>query len=35
VELEPDEEGRPWVVEMHPGNYMAFLQPWDIGEYDT
>jgi hypothetical protein len=23
------------VVEMQPGNYMAFFEPWDSGEYDT
>ena len=22
-------------VEMQPGNYMAFFEPWDSGEYDT
>lgn len=25
----------PWWVELHPGNYMAFTEPWDSGEYDT
>jgi hypothetical protein len=29
---EPDDE---WVVELHPGNFMAFYKPWDSGEYDT
>jgi len=29
---EPDEE---WVVELHPGNFMAFYKPWDSGQYDT
>jgi hypothetical protein len=24
-----------WRVELHPGNYMAFFEPWDSGEYDT
>lgn len=24
-----------WTVELHPGNYMAFFEPWDSGEYDT
>ena len=24
-----------WAVEMMPGNYMAFFEPWDSGEYDT
>jgi hypothetical protein len=33
----PDDDGDDdagWSVEMHPGNYMAFFEPWD-GEYDT
>jgi hypothetical protein len=28
-------EDAPWWVELHPGNYMAFSEPWDSGEYDT
>lgn len=28
-------ESAPWWVELHPGNYMAFTEPWDNGEYDT
>ena len=32
---EPEEEGAPWAVEMQPGNYMAFFEPWDSGHYDT
>ena|SRR5579883_1456497 len=24
-----------WTVELHPGNYMAFFEPWDSGEYDS
>jgi hypothetical protein len=28
-----DEDG--WWVEVQPGNYMAFHEPWDSGEYDT
>ena len=32
---EPEEEGDPWAVEAQPGNYMAFFEPWDSGEYDT
>jgi hypothetical protein len=35
VPREPEESGEPWVVEAHPGNYMAFYEPWDTGEYDT
>ncbi|WP_309114289.1 hypothetical protein [Saccharothrix sp.] len=30
----PGEDG-DWWVELHPGNYMAFSEPWDSGEYDT
>lgn len=32
---EPEEEDDPWAVEAQPGNYMAFFEPWDSGEYDT
>ena len=32
---EPDEVDDPWAVEAQPGNYMAFFEPWDSGEYDT
>jgi hypothetical protein len=31
----PEEDGEPWIVEAQPGNYMAFFEPWDSGEYDT
>ncbi len=31
----PPEEDDHWVVELHPGNYMAFYEPWDSGDYDT
>ena len=31
----PEEEGEEWAVEFHPGNVMAFYEPWDSGEYDT
>jgi hypothetical protein len=31
----PEEEGAGWWVELQPGNYMAFHEPWDSGEYDT
>lgn len=30
---EDDEEG--WWVTVEPGDYMAFHEPWDSGEYDT
>lgn len=35
VVREPDDEDDIWAVEMQPGNYMAFFEPWDSGEYDT
>lgn len=35
IRREPEEEDDPWAVEMMPGNYMAFFEPWDSGEYDT
>jgi len=28
-------EDDAWWVEVLPGNYMAFHEPWDSGEYDT
>ena len=35
VPREPEDEDDVWAVEMQPGNYMAFFEPWDSGEYDT
>jgi hypothetical protein len=35
IPREPEEEDDPWAVEMMPGNYMAFFEPWDSGDYDT
>ena len=32
---EPEDEEDVWAVELHPGNYMAFFEPWDSGDYDT
>ena len=31
----PEDENDGWWVELQPGNYMAFHEPWDSGEYDT
>ena len=31
----PEEDDDEWTVEIEPGNYMAFVEPWDSGEYDT
>jgi hypothetical protein len=31
----PEDEEDVWAVEAQPGNYMAFFEPWDSGEYDT
>lgn len=35
IACEPEEEDDVWAVELLPGNYMAFFEPWDSGEYDT
>ncbi|MFD0599633.1 hypothetical protein ACFQZ4_51000 [Catellatospora coxensis] len=32
---EPENEDDTWWVAMEPGDYMAFGEPWDSGEYDT
>ena len=32
---EPEDDEDVWAVEMQPGNYMAFFEPWDSGDYDT
>ena len=32
---EPEADEDPWAVEMQPGNYMAFFEPWNSGDYDT
>ena len=31
----PESEDDGWWVELQPGNYMAFHEPRDSGEYDT
>lgn len=31
----PEEPDDVWAVEFQPGNYMAFFEPWDSGDYDT
>ena len=31
----PEDGGDDWWVELLPGNYMAFSEPWDSGRYDT
>jgi hypothetical protein len=33
--LLPPEHGGGWAAEMQPGNFMAFFDPWDSGDYDT
>jgi hypothetical protein len=35
VSRPPEDEEDGWWVELQPGNYMAFHEPWDSGEYDT
>ena len=32
---EPEYEDEDWVVDLHPGNCMAFIEPWDSGDYYT
>ena len=32
---EPEDAEDVWAVELLPGNFMAFFEPWDSGEYDT
>jgi hypothetical protein len=31
----PEDDDDGWIVEVEPGNYMAFFAPWDSGDYDT
>ena len=31
----PEDEEDVWAVDVQPGNYMAFFEPFDSGEYDT
>lgn len=31
----PQDEDDVWAVEAQPGNYMAFFEPFDSGDYDT
>lgn len=31
----PEPGSKSWAVEVEPGNYMAFFEPWDSGVYDT
>jgi len=35
IQRPPEEDDDEWAVEMQPGNYMAFFEPWDSGYYDT
>ncbi|MGI8905213.1 MAG: hypothetical protein ACR2IE_01840 [Candidatus Sumerlaeaceae bacterium] len=35
IPREPEDEDDEWAVEAQPGNYMAFFEPFDSGEYDT
>ncbi|SRR5258708_24456673 len=35
IPREPEGEDDVWAVELQPGNYMAFFEPWDSGDYDT
>lgn len=33
--FEGADEQQLWAVELLPGNFMAFFEPWDSGYYDT
>jgi hypothetical protein len=35
VASEVEDDPGVWTVELLPGNYMAFWEPWDSGVYDT
>ncbi|WP_326559097.1 hypothetical protein [Micromonospora sp. NBC_01796] len=35
IPREPEEDDDAWWVTLEPGDYMAFTDPWDSGEYDT
>lgn len=35
IPRELEDEDDIWVVELLPGNFMAFFEPWESGEYDT
>lgn len=35
VLCQPEDDDNAWWVEAQPGNYMAFAEPFDSGEYDT
>ena len=35
IPREPEDNEDIWAVELLPGNYMAFFEPWDSGDYDT
>lgn len=35
IVYEPEDDDDDWYVELQPGAYMAFNEPWDSGEYDT
>lgn len=34
-QTDEDDGESPWIVELLPGNFMAFWEPWDSGDYDT
>ncbi|MET4727283.1 hypothetical protein ABIE09_001077 [Lysobacter enzymogenes] len=31
----PQDEGEQLSISLEPGDYMAFFEPWDSGDYDT
>lgn len=35
IACEVEDDPGVWTVELQPGNYIAFWEPWDSGVYDT
>jgi hypothetical protein len=35
IPVEPEEGEDFWYVDLQPGDYMAFSEPWDSGDYET
>jgi len=35
IAVEPQDDDDIWTVDLEPGNFMSFCEPWDDGDYDT
>jgi len=35
IDNEPEDEDDELSISLEPGDYMAFYEPWDSGDYDT